>query len=179
MATGVGRFQVMATLQAARAKAMGLSEESAKSWGLNRAIFYAAAKRGFKSTGPPGPAKAPKGEPAVVEFHLGEDKAYAVTVRGRTLFTIGGEVQQPDDFERQIAQRFASTFEKAWDEALKLVRRYPRDVLASPTAFYDLVYRPRRDDLARAWTERAEARSQPASPSASRKGVRSRRITAS
>jgi hypothetical protein len=44
----VGRFQVMATLQAARAKELGLSVTAAKSWGLNRAIYYAAAKRGFK-----------------------------------------------------------------------------------------------------------------------------------
>ncbi len=44
----VGRFQVMAILQAARARELGFSETRAKSWGLNRAIFYAAAKRGFK-----------------------------------------------------------------------------------------------------------------------------------
>ena len=38
----------MATLQAGRAKAVGLTTDEAKSFGLNRAIFYAAAKRGFK-----------------------------------------------------------------------------------------------------------------------------------
>ena len=37
----------MATLQAARAYVLGMDLASAKSWGLNRAIFYAAAKRGF------------------------------------------------------------------------------------------------------------------------------------
>jgi len=42
----VGRFQVIATLQAARAFVLGFPIESAKSWGLNRAIFYAAAKKG-------------------------------------------------------------------------------------------------------------------------------------
>ncbi|OYV02567.1 hypothetical protein CGW93_04880, partial [candidate division bacterium WOR-3 4484_18] len=49
----IGRFQVMAVLQAARAHLLGLPIESAKSFGLNRAIFYAAAKRGFKKKGPP------------------------------------------------------------------------------------------------------------------------------
>jgi hypothetical protein len=44
----VGRFQVMALLQAARAKALGYTLDEAESFGLNRAIFYAAAKRGFK-----------------------------------------------------------------------------------------------------------------------------------
>ena len=47
----VGRFQVMATLQAARARTLGLDLDEAKSWGLNRAVFYAAAKRGFRHGG--------------------------------------------------------------------------------------------------------------------------------
>lgn len=46
----VGRFQTMAMLQAARAEALGLSHDSALSFGLNRSIFYAAAKRGFRGT---------------------------------------------------------------------------------------------------------------------------------
>jgi len=41
----------MALLQAARAHVLGLPLESAYSWGLNKAIFYAAAKRGFKGDG--------------------------------------------------------------------------------------------------------------------------------
>src|SRR5579883_2904365 len=44
----VGRFQVMALLQAARAQVLGYPLDEAKSFGLNRAIFYAAAKRGFR-----------------------------------------------------------------------------------------------------------------------------------
>ncbi|HEY6237898.1 MAG TPA: hypothetical protein VIZ68_01770, partial [Thermoplasmata archaeon] len=48
----VTRFVVMAVLQAARAHSLGLPRESAFSWGLNRAIFYAAAKRGFRGSPP-------------------------------------------------------------------------------------------------------------------------------
>ena len=44
-----GRFQVMATLQAARAFLLGLLLELAKSRGINRVIFCAAAKRGFNA----------------------------------------------------------------------------------------------------------------------------------
>src|SRR5574341_443806 len=100
MALGVGRFQVMATLQAARAHVLGLPEASAKSWGLNRAIFYAAAKRGFKGGGGAGAVKtttATGRQRTVVpdEFSLGEDKAYAVRTEGHPLFTIGGKVQAP------------------------------------------------------------------------------------
>ena len=49
----VGRFQVMALLQAARAKVLGYPLDEAQSFGLNRAIFYAAAKRGFKGVQAP------------------------------------------------------------------------------------------------------------------------------
>ena len=45
---GINRFCVMATLQAARAHLLGLKLDEAYSWGLTKAIFFAAAKRGFK-----------------------------------------------------------------------------------------------------------------------------------
>src|SRR5437667_5176547 len=61
----VGGFQVMALLQAARAYSLGLPLESAHSWGLNRAVFYAAAKRGFKGrVKREGAASASAGAPA-------------------------------------------------------------------------------------------------------------------
>lgn len=154
MAKGVGRFQVMATLQAARAKALGLPVASAKSWGLNRAIYYAAAKRGFK--GAPGKPKAPKGARTVREFFLGDDKAYQVIMKGQTLFTIGGEAQFPKDFRRQIEDRFAGTFRTAWEEALQIINAHRPEVLASQNLFYMQVYRPRRDVLAAKWNERAQ-----------------------
>ncbi len=160
VATGVGRFQVMAVLQAARAAALGLPIVSARSWGLNRAIFYAAAKRGFKGTsGKASGAAAVTVKPggrwvAAGEFLLGDDKAYKVTVEGKTLFTIGGEIQTPEAFERQIKKRFSTTYRQAWDEALRIVKAYPRTVLESQIGFYEQVYRPRRDDLAKRWNER-------------------------
>jgi hypothetical protein len=152
----------MAVLQAARASALGLPAASARSWGLNRAIFYAAAKRGFKGT----PGKAPAPVPvksggrraAVREFMLGDDKAYRVTVEGKALFTIGGEIQTPEAFERQIAQRFGGSFRAAWDEALRIVGAYPKAVLESQNGFYEHVYRPRRDELAKRWTDLAAQR---------------------
>ncbi len=140
----------MATLQAARAKALGLPLASAKSWGLNRAIFYAAAKRGFKS--PPSPRKR---DTRVREFWLGDDKAYKIRAQRTWLFTIGGKVQSPSDFNRQVVSRFAGTFRDAWKEATAIVRRCDRRVLESQNSFYLTVYRPRRDELARKWNERA------------------------
>ncbi|HEU5298258.1 MAG TPA: hypothetical protein VFW08_02085 [bacterium] len=155
-AKGVGRFQVMAVLQAARARALGLPADSARSWGLNRAIYYAARKRGFKEAAGRTP-KRPEGvRSAVRELHLGDAKAFAVTVSGATLFTIGGKVQTPEAFSTQIEARFAGTFAAAWKEAQAVVAAHPRDVLESEDTFYMRVYRPRRDVLAAAWNERAQ-----------------------
>ena len=63
----VGRFQVMALLQAARAKVLGHPLDEAQSFGLNRAIFYAAAKRGFKG-GPS--AKRPGEQQFTIQAYL-------------------------------------------------------------------------------------------------------------
>jgi hypothetical protein len=51
------------------------------------------------------------------------------------------------------------TFRQAWEEALRIVRVCPAAVLESRQASYEQVYRPRRDELARAWTERASGTS--------------------
>lgn len=147
----------MATLQAARAHRLGLTLASAKSWGLNRAIYYAAAKRGFATKTTPGPRRPAKGAPVPREFFLGDDKAYRVTIGGKMLCTIGGQVQTPEAFGKQIEQRFSGTFRRAWDEALWIVRAHSKTVLESQQAFYSQVYRPRRDDLAKKWNEEARA----------------------
>jgi hypothetical protein len=158
----VGRFQVMAVLQAARALVLGLHEPAAKSWGLNRAIFYAAAKRGFKGAGAVAPPKPrpwsevqakPVTETHEV-FHLGDEMAYKAEAKAAvTYFTIGGQVQTEQDFERQITSRFGGTFAAAWKQALDLIRQFDRDVLLSQRDFFDRVYRPNRDTLAAKWTD--------------------------
>ena len=158
----VGRFQVMATLQAARALTLGLSEPEAKSWGLNRAIFYAAAKRGFKEKAPPRRRewsevlRRPVRETREVYF-LGDEMAYKAKKGRKTYFTIGGEVQDESDFHRQIEARFGQAFAKAWKEALAIIRQFPEEVLLSQSGFYEQIYKPRRDDLAAKWTELAES----------------------
>src|SRR5689334_9770701 len=121
----VGRFQVMATLQAARARALGLSEAEAESWGINRAIFYAAAKRGLwrtpvaKST-----TTSTHPHPGAIEgerVSVGGEQAFAVEdpKQGRR-FVIGGEAQTPEDFRRQVVARY-SDWEAAWAEAQALI----------------------------------------------------------
>jgi hypothetical protein len=142
----------MAVLQAARAYTLGLALESSLSWGLNRSIFYAAAKRGFKGAGAftGGPGK-PRQAPDV--YYLGDEMAYKDERGGKLLFTIGGEVQTERDFDRQIKLRFQGMFDRAWDEALDFVRHFPRETLLSGSTFFSDVYRPKRDEFAEKWSQ--------------------------
>ena len=153
----VGRFQVMATLQAARAFELGLPMDSALSWGLNRAIFYAAAKRGFKGGAATSPQKhyhTGSDAESPEEYHLGDEKAYKAPGK-KTLFTIGGKAQTKEDFERQISSRFGAKFQSAWEDALDYVRQFDRETLLSGEDFFASVYRPKRDEFAEKWTELA------------------------
>jgi hypothetical protein len=148
----------MATLQAARALILGLPEPLAKSWGLNRAIFYAAAKRGFKAKPPTERPSAEAKTKPVTEtqnaFYLGSEMAFKAQGKdGKTCFTIGGQVQTEKDFDRQIESRFSGKFDQAWNEAVELVKRFDREVLLSQQDFFELVYKPNRDELAAKWTE--------------------------
>ena len=162
----VTRFVVMAMLQAARAERLGLTRESAYSWGLNRAIFYAAAKRGFK-TGEPGEGGGDKKPPGHI-YHLGEDEAFLDPDAKELRFTIGGETQTPERFEQQVIARFVTkgNFHKAWEEAQQVVARFDGATLGSPHRFYAEVYHPRRDELSDRWTKAYN----PAPPS--RRGTR-------
>ncbi|MDZ7261844.1 MAG: hypothetical protein ONB05_07040 [candidate division KSB1 bacterium] len=161
----VGRFQVMATLQAARAYVLGQSLESAKSFGLNRAIFYAAAKKGFGRKEPTPPKelvlfkkildeeKAEKIRQSFKVYHLGDEMAYGVEIDGQPRYVIGNEIQAPEDFAKQIESRFAGKFDQAWKEAVKLCQEVDRGVLLSQRYFYENLYKPLRDELARKWTQ--------------------------
>lgn len=152
----VGRFQVMATLQAARAFVLGLPLELSLSWGLNRAIFYAAAKRGFRRERALRRSRAAVLERPVLEekdvFFLGDEMAYKTEAEGRTYFIVGDKPQTAEDFRRQIEARFLGRFDVAWREAVELVRSFDRETLLSQRRFYERVYRPRRDELSKKWT---------------------------
>src|SRR5690349_21318884 len=107
----VGRFQVMALLQAARAQALGYPLDEAESFGLNRAIFYAAAKRGFKggaSSKHPGEQHTFREAPGksiaktIQQDKLGDEGAYYVEVDGKKRYVMGDEILEPDDFSKQV-----------------------------------------------------------------------------
>jgi hypothetical protein len=140
----------MAILQAARAYELGLPLETAHSWGLNRAIFIAAAKRGFKEgTGSSG-TQGRRGCSST--YLLGDDMAFKDEKGGKLRFSIGGKVQTEEDFDRQVKSRFGDAFPLAWKEALAYVKGFDREVLLSTERFFQDVYRPVRDKLAESWS---------------------------
>lgn len=141
-------------MQAARAYSLGLPLESAYSWGLNRAIFIAAAKRGFKggARGEKGGVAGKKASKGGEVYKLGDDMAFKTRRKGVLLFTIGGEVQTMEGFDRQVKARFGGAFEAAWREALGYVGAFDKQTLLSADEFFGDVYRPRRDELAEKWT---------------------------
>jgi hypothetical protein len=155
----ITRFQVMAVLQAARARALGLSSEEAKSWGLNRALFYAAAKRGWERAREIGAKRAVITEfSASVERHdpvyvLGGEKAFRVRDTKKGLrFRFGSDVQTPEDFDWLVKRRFGRDWSEAWAEAVSIIRGSDRRDLDIQSRFYNTVYKPRRDLLVERWS---------------------------
>lgn len=150
----------MAVLQAARAFLLGLKLEEAYSWGLNRAIFYAAAKRGFKGasmkTTEYRAAMERREEERPDVFRLGDEMALKEERGGKLIFTIGSKLQTSEDFRRQIISRFGNTFDEVWREAIDLLKKHDRDALLSQRYFYDNIYKPNRDILAQRWSEIVE-----------------------
>jgi len=147
-----GRFPVMALLQAARYYLLTGDLERALSFGLNRAIFYAWLKYYYN----PGKIRRPKNfseeELKRIEKLKPVEplKDKAPTKGG--WFAIGGQVQRPEDFMRQVARRFEESgipFELAWRKALEYVSKFPEHVLKDPNSFFKYVYEPVRDNFLR------------------------------
>jgi hypothetical protein len=159
----------MAVLQAARAYILGFDESLAKSWGLNRAIFYAAAKKGVKKT--PLQLKTelkqillrerrlPQEEITKIQQsfqvinRLGDEMAYSIEIDNKLYFTIGDKIQTEEEFAKQIESRFSGKFNQAWQEALDICKSYDKGVLLSQRYFFETVYKPRRDELAKKWSQ--------------------------
>ncbi len=148
----IGRFQVMALLQAARYYVLKGNLEKAKSFGLNRAIFYAWAKRTGGRVGRRA-ARTRAARPLVetevkevekLEEHVGDEVAY---LSEEGFFSIGDQVQRPEDYDRQIAGRISSAipYDQAWSTALRYISTFPREVLLDQRGFFEKVYKPVRD----------------------------------
>jgi len=149
--TTIGRFQVMALLQAARYYLIRRDYDLARSFGLNRAIFYAwAKKKGVRTIHRTGPATSKTAvttslDRNEIEEKIGDEVVYK---RVNGWYTIGGDEQRPEDFDRQIVSKFGGeeTFRKYWEMAIEYIQSFPRSVIESQKDFFEKIYVPVRDD---------------------------------
>jgi hypothetical protein len=140
----------MALLQAARYFILTGEEEKAKSFGLNRAIFYAWAKRRGVAKPPPR-RTVPSGQEVAKErredktlVYIGNDGAYTSE---EGWYIIGEENQLPQDYDRQIVSKIDPiiSYQRAWSSALEYLSNFPKSDLLDQSKFFSEVYRPVRD----------------------------------
>src|SRR4051812_31161741 len=129
----ITRFQVMAILQAARAATLGFDFAEAKSWGLNRALFYAAAKREWKRAKARGAKRPTIAEYEACKTHhdpvyvLGGEKSFRARDFSEGLrFKFGAEIQEPKDFDNLVKSKLGESWGKVWNEAITLIRNSHR-----------------------------------------------------
>ena len=153
---GIGRFQVMALLQAARHYVLHGDQGKAKSFGLNRAIFYAWAKYHGPKKRFFNVAKIEEAVRKLREAKKGETKCpegfvevlgECVEISKAGYFMIGGVEQKPTDFDREVMWRVAKLVnpKRAWEIAVEYVKQFPKEILENPQRFYKIVYEPIRD----------------------------------
>jgi hypothetical protein len=152
---GIGRFQIMSLLQAARYYVLKGDPVKAKSFGLNRAIFYAWAK--YYGTRSPY-ARLSRIEELLRKQILSgkktkcpegfiEELGECVKISPRGYYVIGDQEQTPYDYDQQVTRKIARIInpETAWEKAIKYISRFPRKILENPQLFYKYVYEPIRD----------------------------------
>ncbi|MEO0250958.1 MAG: hypothetical protein ABIM44_01790 [candidate division WOR-3 bacterium] len=148
----LGRFQVMALLQAARCFLLTGNVEKAKSFGLNRAIFYAWAKhRGVEAKKPLSKREVTRLREKPIEeekkvFYVGNEAAY---ISDDGWLMIGNMKQTPRDYDNQIVRRVNEVvpYEEAWSKAIDYLKEFPKDVLLDQQEFFNQVYKPVRDSF--------------------------------
>ncbi len=147
-----GRFPVMALLQAARYYTLYGDIDKAKSFGLNRAIFYAWAKyygpqkrTALYRTSTPRRIYGKRVSGLVKWVEVAGEKVQASE---NGYYVMGGIEQRPEDYDRYVARKFEEAgirYDEAWEKALEYIRRFPKTILIDPQKFYKEVYEPVRD----------------------------------
>ena len=150
----IDRFQVMGLLQAARYYLLTGDLEKAKSFGYNRAVFYAWAKhygRGFRAY------RRIEEKTRLSIIESSEEKTWKqkevfgepVTISPRGWYGMGGEEHIPKHFDEHIARKIELQvpFEVAWKAAVEYVKKFPRKILEDQQLFFKQVYQPVRDSF--------------------------------
>ncbi len=147
IANKIGRFQVMGIVQAARYYVLYGDVNKAKSFGLNRAIFYAWAKyygkkyshRHSKTTIP---SESRKDR---VLVNVAGEQVFQDIEKG--YYIIGDKIQTPTDYDKEIKEKIniIISYDEAWNATVKYVSSFPKEVLENPRRFFEEVYLPIRD----------------------------------
>jgi len=148
----IGRFQVMALLQAARYYLLTGDIDKAKSFGLNRAIFYAWAKRHAKGRVFKRKITDTTREVEVTTregkkmMYIGDEGAF---ISEKGWFIIGDKEQLPSDYDKEIADKISTAipYEEAWKAAIEYLKQFPKKVLLSQSKFYNEAYKTVRDNF--------------------------------
>ncbi|MCD6301064.1 MAG: hypothetical protein J7L82_03225 [Staphylothermus sp.] len=147
-----GRFPVMALLQAARYYVLYGDLDKAKSFGLNRAIFYAWAKyygpQKRTALYKPSTPRRIYGSRVSGPTRWVEVAGEKVQMNDKGYYVMGGIEQRPEDYDRYVAKKFEEAgikYEEAWRKALEYIRKFPKTILLDPQKFYKEVYEPARD----------------------------------
>ncbi len=147
---GIGRFQVMGLMQAARYYLLKGDLEKAKSFGLNRAIFYAWAKRSRPVKKEVSQRRLDEEESKEETYNFEKVGNEEAPVDNRSgLFMIGKKVQTPEDYDREVAQRINAIvpYDEAWEKTLKYLNGFPKEYLEDQRLFFERIYRPVRDSF--------------------------------
>lgn len=149
----IGRFQVMGILQAARYYVLYNELDKAKSFGMNRAIFYAWAKhygRFYSGKSQKSTFKSSTSTQILTSEKTKEVAGEIVYQDEETgYFKIGDRVNLPKDFDREIKSKIEIyfPFEKVWNAAVKYVSSFPKEYLLDQRKFYERIYLPVRDNF--------------------------------
>lgn len=159
----IGRFQVMALLQAARYYLIKeKSIEKAKSFGLNRAIFYAWAKY-YKPIYGFSRKTLIEFEKRIKEGKMKFDKVgnELAPISERGWYYIGDKEQLPIDFDKNVTQKIEVfyDFNKVWEAVLKYLESFPKEWLEDQRMFFEKIYKPVRDNIEKIFRKKDEKKS--------------------
>jgi len=160
--TWINRFPICAMVYKEAAQLLGYSEGEAKSLGLTRAIFFAAAKAGFKAGGAGKPKAYTKRYEDQKKDGIKRDAQDQISFAGIGMYIveingegelrgiIGGKISQPEQYDNQVKDKMVrSAGEKAYtklqDYVVSKLNVLSKAELNSALIFE--IYKEMRDDV--------------------------------
>lgn len=130
----INRFPICAAFYYVIGKRLGYTEDEAKSLGLTRAIFFAAAKFGYIGGGKKGEKKKKK-LPEVKEGFEVEELPFAglptYIIRNKNsedfLGIMGDDIIKPEEYDSQVIKKFNYKAAGSYEHFIKEVEKFLKD----------------------------------------------------